>query len=150
MNMLTSSGIRASGSGDIYTKRIVLKDPESYGPWKTKITSILDAEDCWSIVDRSKVSPTVVGAVPAANGTVTNQAQANESRASLKDYNKGMRKATSMITQTVDDSIVMSLAFIIEIPELFGISWLRITTTSRLRADLRHRKRFWISLSLRR
>ena len=51
----------------------------------------------------------MVGAVPAADGTVTNQAQANESRASLKDYNKRMRKATSMITQTVDDSIVMSL-----------------------------------------
>ena len=27
-------------------KKIVVKYKESYGPWCTKITSILDAEDC--------------------------------------------------------------------------------------------------------
>ena len=50
--MAFSSGIRASGSGSgEYTKKILLKDTATYGPWKAKLTSILDAEDCWDIVN---------------------------------------------------------------------------------------------------
>ena len=49
--MASISGIRASGSGTSeYMKKIVLKDAASYGPWRTKLTSILDAEDCMEIV----------------------------------------------------------------------------------------------------
>ena len=51
-----SSGIRASGSGSgEYTKKILLKDTATYGPWRAKLTSILDAEDCWDIVNGSEV-----------------------------------------------------------------------------------------------
>lgn len=45
----TSSGLRASGSGLMhkeYIKKIVLKDLASNAPWRTKLTTIHDAEDC--------------------------------------------------------------------------------------------------------
>ena len=48
--MAFTSGIRASGSGSEYTKKIVLKDSATYGPWRTKLTAILDAEDSLEIV----------------------------------------------------------------------------------------------------
>ena len=49
--MAFTIGIKASGSGTSeYMKKIVLKDTASYGPWRTKLTSILDAEDCMEIV----------------------------------------------------------------------------------------------------
>ena len=47
VNMASSSGIRASGSGSSeYVKKMVFKDAASYGPWRTKLTALLDAEDC--------------------------------------------------------------------------------------------------------
>ena len=50
--MAFTSGIRASGSGSSeYTKKIVLKDSVTYGPWRTKLTAILDAEDSLEIVN---------------------------------------------------------------------------------------------------
>ena len=51
--MATSSGIRVRGSGD-YMKIIALKDEASYGPWRAKLTSILDAKDCLEIVSGTK------------------------------------------------------------------------------------------------
>ena len=36
--MAYTSGIRAFGSGSLeYTKKIVLKDSVTYGPWRTKL-----------------------------------------------------------------------------------------------------------------
>ena len=53
---MVHSGIRASGSGTReYIKKIVLKDAASYGPWKAKLTSILDVEDCWEIVNGTEL-----------------------------------------------------------------------------------------------
>ena len=50
--MASTSGIRASSFGSSeYTKKIVLKDSVTYGPWRTKLTAILDAEDCLEIVN---------------------------------------------------------------------------------------------------
>lgn len=54
------------------------------------------------------MSPIVLRPINA-NGAVTNQAKMYESRAKLKDYNKRTKKAASLISQTVDDNIVMSL-----------------------------------------
>ena len=34
-----------------------MKDVASYGPWKAKLTSILDIEDCWEIVYGIKAEP---------------------------------------------------------------------------------------------
>ena len=56
--MASHIGIRASGSGTgEYVKRIVLKDATSYGPWRAKLTSILDAEECWEIVNGTELEP---------------------------------------------------------------------------------------------
>ena len=107
-NISATSGSRASGSVD-HVRKIILKDKETYGPWKTKITSILDADDFWTIVDRTELSPAVVASIAGPNNTVTNQAEVNESRALFKGYAKRTNKATSLITQIADDSIVMML-----------------------------------------
>ena len=56
--MASTSGIRASGSrSSEYVKKIISKDAASYGPWKAKITSILDAEDCWEIIEGRELEP---------------------------------------------------------------------------------------------
>ena len=62
--MASHSGIRASDSGTgEYIKKIVLKDAASYGPWKAKLTSILDAEDCWDIVNGTEQEPHEIATV---------------------------------------------------------------------------------------
>ena len=56
--MASHSGIGASGSGSSeYLKKIVLKDIASCGSWKAKITSILDDEEVWEIVNGIEVEP---------------------------------------------------------------------------------------------
>ena len=55
--MASTSGITAFASGfGEYIKKIVLKDSASYGPWKAKLTSILDADDCWVIVNGTNLN----------------------------------------------------------------------------------------------
>ena len=61
---MAHSGIRASGSGTgEFAKKIVLKDAASYGPWKAKLTSILDAEYCWEIVNGIELEPDEIDTV---------------------------------------------------------------------------------------
>ena len=56
--MASRSGIRASTSGTLeFMKKIILKDAASYGPWRTKLTSILDAKDCMGIVNGTELEP---------------------------------------------------------------------------------------------
>ena len=62
--MASTSGIRATGSGFCdYVKKIILKDAATCGPWKARLTSILDAEDCWEIVNGAEVEPVMVAYV---------------------------------------------------------------------------------------
>ena len=72
VNMAFTSGIRPSGSGSSeYIKKIVLKDASSNGPWRTKLTTILDAEDCLEIVNGTEMEPTEIAEVlDAANDPV--------------------------------------------------------------------------------
>ena len=56
--MSFTSGIRAETNDSV--KRILLKDKNSYGPWRAKITSALDAEDCLDIVLRNEHEPNYV------------------------------------------------------------------------------------------
>ena len=106
----SSSGIRASGlgSGD-YVKKILLKDVATYGPWKAKLTSILDAEDCWEMVNGTEVEPTRIAIVNDADDAPENKVEVDIRLAEIKDYRKRSKKAASLIIQTIDDSIVMSL-----------------------------------------
>ena len=108
--MASTIGIRASGSGSSeYTKKIVLKDSITYGPWRTKLTAILDAEDSLEIVNGTELEPVEIAEVLNADNTSANSAEVEKRHAEIKDWRKRSKKAASLITQTLDDSIVMSL-----------------------------------------
>ena len=107
--MASTSGIRASGSGSEYTKKIVLKDSATYGPWRTKLTAILDAEDSLEIVNGTELEPVEIAEVLNPDGVAANTVVVDKRQAEIKDWRKRSKKAASLITQTLDDSIVMSL-----------------------------------------
>ena len=108
--MASTSGIRASGSGSSeYTKKIVLKDSATYGPWRTKLTAILDAEDSLEIVNGTELEPVEIAEVLNPDGVAANTVAVDKRQAEIKDWRKRSKKAASLITQTLDDSIVMSL-----------------------------------------
>ena len=111
--MSSHSGIRASSSSSSeFARKTVLKDVASYGPWKAKITSILDAEDVWEIVNGSEVEPDELPEVAdeADDAAVDdNNAAVVIRQAEIKAFRKRAKKAASLITQTVDDGLVMSL-----------------------------------------
>ena len=110
VSMASTSGIRASGSGTSeYMKKIVLKDASSYGPWRTKLTAILDAEDCLEIVNGTELEPAEIAEVLNADNTSANSEEVDKRQVEIKDWRKRSKKAASLITQTMDDSIVMSL-----------------------------------------
>ena len=82
---MSSSGIRASGSGSgDYVKKILLKDVASYGPWKVKLTSILDVEDCWEIVNGTEVEPTRIAIVNDADDAPENKVEVDIRLAEIK------------------------------------------------------------------
>ena len=76
---------------------------------ESELTSILDAEDCWDIVNGTKVEPTRLATVNDENGVQENKPQVDARQADIKDFQKRSKKAASLITQTIDDTIVMSL-----------------------------------------
>ena len=49
--MASHSGIRArdSDQGE-FSRKPILKNAEGYGAWRVKMETILDADDCWEIV----------------------------------------------------------------------------------------------------
>ena len=84
--MMSSSGIRASGSGSSeFVKKIVLKDKESYAPWRTKITAILDAEDCLEIVNGTEIEPHEIAEVQDADNAPANSAEVEKRHVEIKD-----------------------------------------------------------------
>lgn len=70
-----------------------------------KITSILDSED---IVRRQEHKPPLVAPL-TIDRAVINREEVAESTAAIKDFTKRKKKATSMITQTIDENLVMNL-----------------------------------------
>ena len=110
--IMALSGIRASGSGiREFAKKIALKDAASYGPWKEKLTSILDAEDCWEIVNGTELEPDEIDTVEddSDDDPADNKSEVVAREIEIKDWRKRSKKVASLITQTVDDTIVMSL-----------------------------------------
>ena len=97
-----------SGSSE-YTKKIVLKDSVTYGPWRTKLSAILDAEDSLEIVNGTELEPVEIAEVLNPDNTSANSIEVDKRHAEIKDWRKRSKKAASLITQTLDDSIVMSL-----------------------------------------
>ena len=87
----------------------MLKDVASYGPWRAKLTSILVAEDCWEIVSGTEIKPFRIAVMNDANNAPLDQPAIDARQAKIKDFRKCSKKADSLITHTLDDSIVMSL-----------------------------------------
>ena len=80
--MASTSCIRASGSGSSeYMKKIVLKDAASYGPWRTKLTAMLDAEDSLEIVNGTEMEPAEIVEVLNVDNTSANSAEVDKRQA---------------------------------------------------------------------
>ena len=91
--MAFTSGIRASGSGSSeYTKKIVLKDSITYGPWRTKLTAILDAKDSLEIVNGTELEPVEIAEVLNPNGVAANTVAVDKRQAEIKDWRKRSKK----------------------------------------------------------
>ena len=69
----------------------------------------LGTEDCWEIVNGSEVEPSVIQLLSGENISVANQRAVDLRAAEIKDFRKRSKKAASLITLTLDDSLVMSL-----------------------------------------
>ena len=65
MSHSSTSGIRASHEEGMYTRRTILRGADNYGPWKVKMKTVLNADDCWQIVCGREVFPSEV--IPVFN-----------------------------------------------------------------------------------
>ena len=110
----TTSGIRETSSdlGD-YPKRALLKNATGYVACTTKMELTLDGEDCWDIVRGAEVEPDEMGWVvdPGEEEQAPDvQIAAEATRAlEIKDWKRRFKKAASLITQGVDESLVRVL-----------------------------------------
>ena len=77
----------------------------------TKVTALLDAEECWEIVNGTETELGHVAPIAAADNALAlvNQVTVDSRRGEIKEFRKRFKKAASLIAHTVDDSIVMSL-----------------------------------------
>ena len=107
--MASNTGIRVSitDRGD-YARKPVLKDAAVYVAWATNLETILDGEDCWDIVVGTEQEPNELGWV--FDPSEEEQAPAEAARApEIKDWKKRFKRAASLITLSVDDSLVRIL-----------------------------------------
>ena len=118
--MASYSGIRAreSDRGE-YSRKPIQKDAAGYGAWKVKMETILDADDCWEIVQGTELEPLDLawvlqfdeeGATLENPQTTADVIAIATRRDEIKDWKKRLKKAASLITQSVDDGIVQTLS----------------------------------------
>ena len=118
--MASHSGIRARDfdRGE-YSRKPIIKDAAGYGAWKVKTETILDANDCWEIVQGTQLEPLDLAQVidfDAEGAAVDNPRTAADviaitaRREEIKDWRRRFKKAASLITQSVDDGIVQTLS----------------------------------------
>ena len=114
--MASSSGIRARDYDreESSTRKPILRDATGYISWATKIETILDAEDCWEIVQGTEHEPIELGwvvndvegeGVPSASDVAREAAQKVE----IKDFRRRFKKATTLITPSLDNSLVPTM-----------------------------------------
>ena len=119
-SMASHSGIRAGSESGEYSRKPMLRNAEGYGAWRVKMETILDAEDCWEIVQGTELIPIDLTPAPlpvvfgAVAGVVVAQTAAEilliaTRLKEIKDFTKRFKKATSLITQSVDDGLVQTL-----------------------------------------
>ena len=85
-------------------KNIISKDREGYGPWKTKVTALLDSEECWEIVNGIESEPGEVAPIAAADNALTlvNEVAVDSRRGEIKEFRRRFKKAAFLITETLD------------------------------------------------
>ena len=114
--MASTSGIRASSSDHEYTRKPVLKNAAGYGAWETKMSTILEAEECWELVQGLEPEPEDLNVDSVEDGDAIEDPAGQADIAirsarltEIKDWRRRYRKAASLITQSVDDSLVQML-----------------------------------------
>ena len=91
--MASPSGIRASGSGPLeYLKKILMKDASSYGPRRTKLTVVLDAEDCLEIVNGTEMEPPEIAEVQDAENIRVNITEVEKRHLEIRIGERGPRR----------------------------------------------------------
>ena len=111
--MSLHSGIRASSSDRESTRKPVLKGAAGYGAWEIKMSTILEAEECWDLTQGLEEEPEEIDFSEDEDGTIndgTDPVEIKERLAEIKDWKRRFRKAASLITQSVDDSLVQMLS----------------------------------------
>ena len=78
----------------------MLKDAASYGPWRAKLTSILDAEECWEIVNGTELEPDEIATVEddSDDDLPDNRSKVVAHEIEIKDWKKRSKKAASLTT----------------------------------------------------
>ena len=106
---MSSCGIRATSDRD--TRKPILKDAAGYISWATKMETILDVEDCWDIVTGDELEPVELGwVVNDEEDDHAPDAIAEAARAlDIKDWKRRYKKAASLLTQSLDESLVPSI-----------------------------------------
>ena len=118
--MASNSGIKANGSDHEYSRKPLLKNVAGYGAWSTKMSTILEGEDCWELVQGNELCPLSLGVQvvggdgdgvddPAQIPDQGDIARRTERATEIKDWKKRFRKSASMITQSVEYSMVQIL-----------------------------------------
>ena len=121
VSMASHSGIRAGSESGEYSRRPILRNADGYGAWRVKMETILDAEDCWEIVQGTELIPIDLTPAPVAvvfgavAGVVVAQTAAEilliaTRSKEIKEFTRRFKKATSLITQAVDDAMVQTLS----------------------------------------
>ena len=104
---MAEHGMRAEEGG--YGRRTILRNKDDYDVWCQKLSTVLDEYDCLRIVQEKELCPSKVLVVQDAARNVTNQAAMDENLKELKDFGRCYKKATSLITNSTDDKIVIML-----------------------------------------
>ena len=114
--MASTSGIRANGSYQEYSRKPLLKNAVGYGAWRTKMSTILEGEECWDLVQGIELEPKGLRVQVVEDGDVVEDladqediALQTERLAEVKDWKRRYGKAASLITKSIDDSVVQML-----------------------------------------
>ena len=114
--MASTSGIRATGSDHEYSRKPLLKNAAGYGAWSTKMSTILEGEECWELVQGIELEPRSLGVQVVGDGDGVDDpadqvdiARRTERVAEIKDWKRRFTKAASQISQAIDDTMVHML-----------------------------------------
>ena len=114
--MATTSGIRATGSDQEHSRKPLLNNAAGYGAWKTKMSTALEGEECWDLVQGIELEPISLRVRVVEDGDGVEDpadridiARRTERLAEIKDWKRRYTKAAAMITSSVDDYMVQML-----------------------------------------